>query len=40
LLAYFITGRASNRGTKAINDIIELHRVARGFATHATTGSG
>ena len=31
-LAYFTTGRASNRGTEAINGIIELHRrIARGF---------
>jgi hypothetical protein len=31
-LAYFITGRASNGGTEAINGIIELRRrIARGF---------
>jgi hypothetical protein len=31
-LAYFITGRANNGGTEAINGIIELHRrIARGF---------
>jgi transposase len=31
-LAYFVTGRANNGGTEAINGIIELHRrIARGF---------
>lgn len=31
-LAYFDTSRASNRGTEAINGLIELHRhIARGF---------
>ena len=30
-LAYFDTGRASNGGTEAVNELIELHqRVARG----------
>ena len=37
-LAYFTTERASNGGTEAINDIIELHRrIARGFRNPATT---
>jgi transposase len=31
-LAYFTTGRSSNRGTEAVNGLIELHRrIARGF---------
>ena len=35
-LAYFTTQRANNRGTEAINGIIELHRrIARGFRNPA-----
>ncbi|NYD58677.1 transposase [Nocardioides marinisabuli] len=30
-LAYFDTARSNNGGTEAMNGLIELHRVARGF---------
>jgi len=40
-LGYFDTDGANNGGTEAINGLIELHRrVARGFRTARTTGSG
>jgi len=37
-LAYLDTGGSSNRGTEAINGLIELHRrIARDFGTATTT---